>query len=72
MVESTYESEYIAISEASKEVVWITNFLGDLGVVPSNEELLYMFYDKEGEIALTTEHRDHGRSRHILRKFHYI
>ena len=34
IVDSTMEVEYIAASEAAKEVVWLKNFLMDLGVVP--------------------------------------
>ncbi|GJU16302.1 putative RNA-directed DNA polymerase [Tanacetum coccineum] len=33
MADSTWESEYIAASEASKEVIWMKNFIGDLRVV---------------------------------------
>ncbi|GKF78031.1 hypothetical protein Tco_0230501, partial [Tanacetum coccineum] len=29
-------AEYIAASEAAKEVVWIRKFIDELGVVPSN------------------------------------
>ena len=69
---STCESEYIAASEASKEATWIKNFIGDLGVVPSNKDPIEIFCDNEGAVALTKEPRDHGRSRHIKRKYHYI
>nr|GEX23627.1 hypothetical protein [Tanacetum cinerariifolium] len=31
------EAEYIAASEAAKEVVWIKKFIDELGVVPSND-----------------------------------
>nr|GEW45106.1 hypothetical protein [Tanacetum cinerariifolium] len=31
----TCESEYIAACEASKKAIWIKNFIGDLGVVPT-------------------------------------
>ena len=31
-----------------------------------------IFYDNEGAVALTKEPRDHGRSRHIDRKYHFI
>ena len=31
----TIEAEYIATSDAAKEVVWIKNFVFRLGVVPS-------------------------------------
>ncbi|KAI3723297.1 hypothetical protein L2E82_34775 [Cichorium intybus] len=69
---STCESEYIAASEASKEAAWLKNFIGDLGVVPSIQEPLELFCDNEGAVALTKEPRDHGKSRHIDRKYHYI
>ncbi|GKD02797.1 retrotransposon protein, putative, ty1-copia subclass, partial [Tanacetum coccineum] len=32
---STCEFEYIAACEASKEAIWMKNFIGDLGVVPT-------------------------------------
>jgi hypothetical protein len=35
VADSTTEAEYIAASEAAKEVVWIRNFVSELGVVPS-------------------------------------
>lgn len=34
MADSTYESDYIAMSEASKEAIGLKNFIKDLGVVP--------------------------------------
>ena len=68
---STCELEYIAASEASKEVIWLKNFIGNLGVIPSIKETVEIFYDNEGAVALTKEPRDHGRSRHIDRKYHF-
>ncbi|KAI3780227.1 hypothetical protein L2E82_10198 [Cichorium intybus] len=72
VADSTCESEYIAASEASKEAAWLKNFIGDLGVVPSIQEPVELFCDNEGVVALTKEPRDHGKSRHIERKYHYI
>nr|KAJ0205032.1 hypothetical protein LSAT_V11C500233370 [Lactuca sativa] len=69
---STCESEYIAASEASKEAIWLKNFIGDLGVVPSIKEPMEIFCDNEGAVALTKEPRDDGRSRHIDIKYHFI
>ena len=34
IADSTMEAEYIAASEATKEAVWLKNFLMDLEVVP--------------------------------------
>ena len=72
VADSTCESEYIAASEASKEAIWLKNFIGDLGVVPAIKEPMEIFCDNEGVVALTKELRDHGRSRHINRKYHFI
>ncbi|KAI3723535.1 hypothetical protein L2E82_35178 [Cichorium intybus] len=72
LADSTCASEYIAASEASKEAAWLKNFIGDLGVVPSIQEPMELFCDNEGAVALTKEPRDHGKSRHIDRKYHYI
>ena len=35
MVGSTCEAEYIAVSEAANEGVWMKEFISDLGVIPS-------------------------------------
>ncbi|KAJ9561425.1 hypothetical protein OSB04_006585 [Centaurea solstitialis] len=72
VAESTCESEYIAASEAAKEATWLQNFIGDLGVVPTINEPIEIFCDNTGAIALTKEPKDHGKSRHIKRKFHYV
>ncbi|KAI3788052.1 hypothetical protein L2E82_00677 [Cichorium intybus] len=72
VADSICESEYIATSEAAKEAAWLKNFIGDLGVVPSIQELMELFCDNEGAVALTKEPIDHGKSRHIDRKYHYI
>ena len=72
VADSTCESEYIAASEASKEVIWLKNLIGDLGVVPAIKEPMEIFCDNEGAVALTKEPRDHGSSRHIDKKYHFI
>ena len=72
VADSTCESEYIAASEASKEAIWLKNFIGDLGVVQAMDEPMDIYCDNEGAVALAKEPRDHGRSRHIDRKYHFI
>ena len=72
MDDSTCDSKYIAASEASKEAIWLKNFIKDLGVVLTIKESMKIFYDNEGVVALTKEPRGHGRSRHINIKYHFI
>ena len=72
VADSTCESEYIAACEASKAAVWLKNFIGDLGVVPSIQDPIEIFCDNEGAVALTKEAKDHGKSGHILRKYHFV
>ena len=59
-------------SEASKEVIWLKNFIRDLGVVPAIKESVEIFCDNKGAVSLTKEPRDHGKSRHIDIKYHFI
>ena len=68
VADSTCESEYIAAIEASREAIWLKNFLGDVGVVLAIKDPMEIFCDDEGAVALTKELRDQVRSRHIDKK----
>ncbi|KAI3753641.1 hypothetical protein L2E82_25700 [Cichorium intybus] len=70
--DASFQTDRDNVSEAAKEAAWLKNFIGDLGVVPSIQEPVELFCDNEGAVALTKEPRDHGKSRHIDRKYHYI
>ncbi|GKB45944.1 hypothetical protein Tco_0896697 [Tanacetum coccineum] len=72
VADSTCESEYIAAFEASKEAIWMNTFIGDLGVVPTVQDLIKIFCDNESVVALTKEPKDHGMSKHIERKYHFV
>ncbi|GKB35005.1 retrotransposon protein, putative, ty1-copia subclass [Tanacetum coccineum] len=68
----TCESEYIAACEASKEAMWMKNFIGDLGVVPIVQDPIEIFCDNESAVALTKEPKDQRKSKHIERKYHFV
>lgn len=70
--DSTAEAEYIAASEAAKEAVWIRNFFTELGVVPSIQEPIVLYYDNNAAIAQAKKPRSHKNSKHVLRRFHLI
>ena len=72
VADSTTESEYIAASNAAKEVVWIKKFVTELGVVPCILDPVHLFCDNNGVIAQAKESRSHQKSKHILRRFHLI
>jgi hypothetical protein len=58
---SIVEVEYIAASEAAKVVVWIENFVSELGVVPSASSPVDLYCDNSGAIAQAKEPRSHSR-----------
>ncbi|GKB61471.1 retrotransposon protein, putative, ty1-copia subclass [Tanacetum coccineum] len=70
VADSICESEYIC--EASKEAIWIKNFIGDLGVVPTVQNPIEIFCDNESVVSLTKEPKDHIKSKHIERKYHFV
>ncbi|XP_075085035.1 secreted RxLR effector protein 161-like [Nicotiana tabacum] len=69
---STMEAEYVAASEATKEAVWLRNFLKELNVVSSVQAPIVLYYDNSGAVANSKEPRSHKRSKHIERKYHLI
>lgn len=65
---STTESEYIAGSEAIRELIWMKRLLIELiGTFPST---LYM--DNASAIKLVKNPEQHKRTKHIDVRFHYI
>ena len=72
VADSTTEAEYIAISEAAKEAVWIRKFITELGVVPSIADPIELYCNNNGAIAQAKEPHSHKRTKHILRHFHLI
>ncbi|GKA60685.1 putative RNA-directed DNA polymerase, partial [Tanacetum coccineum] len=69
---STCEFKYITACEASKEAIWMKNFIRDLGVVPTVQDPIEIFCDNESAVALTKEPKDHGKSKHIERKYYFV
>jgi hypothetical protein len=72
VADSTTEVEYIAASEAAKEVVWIRHFVSKLGVVSSASSPLDIYYDNSGAIAQEKEPRAHKNAKLVLRCYRLI
>ena len=59
MADSVCEDEYIAASDAAKEAVCLWKFLGELGVVPTLESPIPVYYDNTGAIVQAKEPKSH-------------
>ncbi|GKE62846.1 hypothetical protein Tco_1513213 [Tanacetum coccineum] len=66
---STIEAEYMAITEAGKESVWLKNFLEELYRAQTE---YVMFCDNQIAIHLEKNLVFHGRTKHIKIRYHYI
>ena len=72
IADSPMEAEYVAASEATKEVIWLQKFLRDLEVIPGMDKAITLYCDNSAAIANTKESRHHRRTKHIDRKYHLI
>jgi hypothetical protein len=72
VADSSTEAEYITASKATKEVVWIRNFVSELDVVPCVSSPMVFYCDNSGAIAQAKESRAHKRAKHVLRRYHLI
>lgn len=68
---STAESEYIAASQACKELVWQGRLLAELDERFASD-LPVLFVDNESAVKLIKNPVFHKRSKHIETRYHYI
>ena len=66
---STTEAEYVAITEASKEMLWLKNFLVELGKTCVEHKL---FSDSKSDIHIAKNPMFHSRTKHIQLRYHFI
>lgn len=62
------EAQYVAMTEASKEMVWLQNFLGELGNERKNNTL---YSDSQSDIFLANNSAFHSKMKHIELKYHF-
>ena len=66
---SSTEAEYVALSIAAQECVWLRRFLKECGYEPKGSTVIYE--DNQGTIALVRNPVNHRRSKHIDIRYHY-
>jgi len=69
VAKSTTEAEYVAMSQAASEAMWIRQFLKEIGFELSVTQL---YGDNQGAIALTENPVYHFRTKHIDVSYHYV
>ncbi len=67
---STAESEYIALSAAAQEAVWLQRLSSDISGENSRE--IMILEDNQSAICLAKNQRAHGRTKHIDIKYHFV
>ena len=66
---STIEAEYIIVSEACKEAIWIARLVRDLGIIV---EMPTLYCDSQSAIMLAKNPVFHAKTKHIDVKYHFI
>ena len=67
---STTEAEYIALSNACQEGVWLRRLLSDIKLKQVDPTTMYE--DNQGAIQLSRNPKFHNRTKHIDISFHFI
>lgn len=67
---SSAEAEYIALSEASKEVIWTTRIARHFGI--ELQAPISMYTDSQSAMAMITNQKFSHRTKHIDTKYHFV
>jgi hypothetical protein len=67
---SSCEGEYVALSQAVQESLWLRRLLEQLGFKQENPTLI--LEDNQSTIHLAKDAKHHARSKHIDVRFHFI
>jgi hypothetical protein len=66
---SSCEAEFISLTEATKEVLWLTYFLDELNIPYDTPTI---FTDNKASIEWTKNAGDHQRSKHVALKYFFV
>src|ERR1700733_12911683 len=68
---STTEAEYVAMTHAAKEIIWLRQFLGE--IFRPLDHPIPLYADNQSAIALAhNEDTFHARTKHIDIRYHFI
>lgn len=66
---STTEAEYMALTEANKERIWLKGLIGDLGL---HHDQAIVYCDNLSAICLAKDQVHHERIKHIDVRYHFL
>jgi len=69
---SSTEAEYVALTHASKDILWIHKLLMELSFLHHISLPTNLYCDNQGAIRLSKDATFHGRTKHIDVHFHFI
>jgi len=67
---SSTEAEYVALSEASREAMWLRHLYGELGYI--QKEPILLLGDNDGSIAMARNPELHKRTKHVDIRWHWV
>jgi hypothetical protein len=65
------EVEYIASVQATKETIWMTKFMKELGYM-NEKKTMVIQCDNQGVISLTKNPTQHAQTKHIDVQHHFV
>jgi len=68
---STTEAEYMVNTQATKEAIWITKLMMDLGYM-KEKQMMVIRCDNQGATSLTNNLTHHARTKHIDVQHHFV
>lgn len=67
---STAEAEYVALSAATQEAIWLPRLLADVGVPPKGPTVIHE--DNQGAISMAKNAVGHARTKHIDIRYLFV
>ena len=69
---STAEAEYIALSSATQEAMWLRQLFVNLDKDYEMSVPTTIYEDNQSTICMTKNNQSHGRSKHVDIKYHFV
>ena len=69
---STTEAEYMSMTQAAKEIIWLRVLLKELGAITHVRQMSQLHGDTQGALALARNPEYHARTKHIDIQYHFI